>query len=165
MFINVSTRIEDLTIVLEKTNDHRRRLLVAAALNVNDWFTKVRKMKSVYHTLNSFNQDVTQKCLIAECWVPILNMDQLQKALETANERSRSCVPPIVNKIVSAEEPPTYNRTNKFTNAFQALIDAYGVASYREMNPAPYTIITFPFLFAVMFGDLGKFDLRYFVKG
>lgn len=64
-------------------------------------------------------------------------------------------MPPILNRMQTFENPPTYNRTNKFTKGFQALIDAYGVASYREMNPAPYTIITFPFLFAVMFGDLG----------
>ncbi|XP_022215660.1 V-type proton ATPase 116 kDa subunit a1 isoform X3 [Drosophila obscura] len=155
MAMGVMTRIEDLNTVLGQTQDHRHRVLVAAAKNLKNWFVKVRKIKAIYHTLNLFNLDVTQKCLIAECWVPLLDFEIIQLALRRGTERSGSSVPPILNRMQTFENPPTYNRTNKFTKAFQALIDAYGVASYREMNPAPYTIITFPFLFAVMFGDLG----------
>uniref|UniRef100_A0A182R8D8 V-type proton ATPase subunit a n=1 Tax=Anopheles funestus TaxID=62324 RepID=A0A182R8D8_ANOFN len=155
MAMGVMTRIEDLHTVLGQTQDHRHRVLVAAAKNLKNWFVKVRKIKAIYHTLNLFNLDVTQKCLIAECWVPLLDFETIQIALRRGTERSGSSVPPILNRMETFEDPPTYNRTNKFTHAFQALINAYGVASYREMNPAPYTIITFPFLFAVMFGDLG----------
>uniref|UniRef100_A0A034VNS1 V-type proton ATPase subunit a n=1 Tax=Bactrocera dorsalis TaxID=27457 RepID=A0A034VNS1_BACDO len=155
MAMGVMTRIEDLNTVLGQTQDHRHRVLVAAAKNLKNWFVKVRKIKAIYHTLNLFNLDVTQKCLIAECWVPVLDIETIQLALRRGTERSGSSVPPILNRMQTFENPPTYNRTNKFTKAFQALIDAYGVAAYREMNPAPYTIITFPFLFAVMFGDLG----------
>ncbi|XP_073136419.1 V-type proton ATPase subunit a3-like isoform X1 [Henckelia pumila] len=32
---------------------------------------KVRKMKSVYHTLNMLSIDVTKKCLVAEGWSPV----------------------------------------------------------------------------------------------
>ncbi|CAH2243669.1 jg26143 [Pararge aegeria aegeria] len=155
MAMGVMTRIEDLNTVLGQTQDHRHRVLVAAAKNIKNWFVKVRKIKAIYHTLNLFNLDVTQKCLIAECWVPALDLETIQLALRRGTERSGSSVPPILNRMETLEDPPTYNRTNKFTSAFQNLIYAYGVATYREVNPAPYTIITFPFLFAVMFGDLG----------
>lgn len=67
--------------VLGQTQDHRHRVLVAAAKNIKNWFVKVRKIKAIYHTLNLFNLDVTQKCLIAECWVPALDMETIQLAL------------------------------------------------------------------------------------
>ena len=35
------------------------------------------------------------------------------------------------------------------------VVDQYAVPSYKEINPAVYTIISFPFLFGVMYGDVG----------
>merc|ERR1712241_815468 len=155
MAVGVMQRLEDLNTVLGQTNDHRHRVLVAAAKNIKIWFVKVRKIKAIYHTLNLFNLDETQKCLIAECWVPTADIEAIQLALRRGTERSGSTVAPILNQMQTKESPPTFFRTNKYTGAFQALINAYGVAGYRESNPAVYTIITFPFLFAVMFGDAG----------
>eukprot|EP00923_Selenidium_pygospionis_P007630 GHVN01013057.1.p1 GENE.GHVN01013057.1~~GHVN01013057.1.p1 ORF type:complete len:899 (+),score=133.18 GHVN01013057.1:482-3178(+) len=55
----------------------------------------------------------------------------------------------------SPETPPTYNRVTSFTDGFQGMVDTYGVSRYREANPALLTIVTFPFLFGVMYGDVG----------
>lgn len=46
-----------------------------------------------------------------------------------------SNVPSFISRIETAENPPTYHRTNKFTRGFQALINAYGDSTYRELNP------------------------------
>ncbi|XP_006773934.1 PREDICTED: V-type proton ATPase 116 kDa subunit a isoform 1 isoform X2 [Myotis davidii] len=155
MASGVNTRIEDLQMVLNQTEDHRQRVLQAAAKNIRVWFIKVRKMKAIYHTLNLCNIDVTQKCLIAEVWCPVTELDSIQFALRRGTEHSGSTVPSILNRMQTNQTPPTYNKTNKFTYGFQNIVDAYGIGTYREINPAPYTIITFPFLFAVMFGDFG----------
>ena len=51
-------------------------------------------------------------------------------------EYSGSAVPSFLNRIKSTEQPPTYNKVNKFTRAFQAIVDAYGIATYQEVNPS-----------------------------
>ena len=51
--------------------------------------------------------------------------------------------------------PPTHFYTNKYTYAFQELVNTYGMPRYREINPALFAAATFPFLFGVMYGDIG----------
>jgi hypothetical protein len=46
---------------------------------------------------------------------------------------------PILNEMPYTESPPTFFRTNKFTSAFQALINAYGVATYRQCSRSEST--------------------------
>ena len=75
---------------------------------------------------------------------------------------SGSNIQSILNRMETKEHPPTHHRSNKFTKGFQSIVDAYGIASYREMNPAPFTCISFPFLFAVMFGDAGHAIIMLF---
>ncbi|KAJ8952990.1 hypothetical protein NQ318_015350 [Aromia moschata] len=135
MLKGVRTRLEDLTLVLNQTKDHRQRVLVSVAKELQNWSVMVSKMKAIYHTLNLFNMDVTKKCLIGECWVPCNDIAVVQKALADGSTASGSSIPSFLNVINTNEDPPTFNRTNKFTRGFQNLIDAYGIASYREANP------------------------------
>lgn len=49
---------------------------------------------------------------------------------------------------------PTKFYDIEFMATFQAIVDTYGIPSYKEANPAVFTVISFPFLFGVMFGDI-----------
>ncbi|XP_069817029.1 V-type proton ATPase 116 kDa subunit a 2 isoform X1 [Dendropsophus ebraccatus] len=151
----LNMRIQDLHAVINQTEDYLRQVLFKASESVYKWVIQVKKMKAIYHVLNLCSFDVTNKCLIAEVWCPVADLQDLKRALEEGSRKSGASVPSFINRIPSNETPPTLIRTNKFTAGFQNIVDAYGVGNYREVNPAPYTIITFPFLFAVMFGDFG----------
>lgn len=151
----VTNRLQDLNIVLAQTKEHRIRVLTNAKKELYMWQTKVEKIKAIYHTLNMFNFDVSHNSLIAEGWTPVIALEKVQAALEHGKEVSSSHAPNILHRMQTTENPPTYIQNNKFTSGFQAIVDAYGIADYGEVNPALYTVITFPFLFGVMFGDSG----------
>jgi len=151
----VRTRLEELDKVLESSRRHRRSVLLKTDKRIDVWSEKLLKEKSIYHTMNLFNHDPGRKCLIAEGWCPKTSTGKIVDAMRRATESSGALVPSILSVVQHNDEPPTYFRLNRFTSAFQGIVDAYGIAHYREVNPAVFTLITFPFLFAVMFGDFG----------
>ncbi|BFZ17701.1 hypothetical protein BsWGS_20740 [Bradybaena similaris] len=153
MLIGVRTRIADLENVLAQSNEHRMRVLGKAQKEIRSWTIKVEKIKAIYHTLNMFK--VHQNSLIAECWFPVKAIDDIRRSLNVGEKVSGSTIPSVIQPMVTNEKPPTYYNCNKFVKGFQNIVDSYGIANYGEVNPAPYTVITFPFLFAVMFGDAG----------
>uniref|UniRef100_A0A8H7Y3X0 V-type proton ATPase subunit a n=1 Tax=Psilocybe cubensis TaxID=181762 RepID=A0A8H7Y3X0_PSICU len=151
----VSNRLEDTQTVLYNTGLNRRSELMTIGQSLRSWQDVVKKEKMIYETLNLFNYDVRRKTLIAEGWVPTRDITQIQLALRSATEGAGTSVPPILHVLTTHKTPPTFHRTNKFTEGYQTIMDAYGISAYQEVNPGLFAIITFPFLFAVMFGDIG----------
>lgn len=151
----VTARLAELKTTVDVGHVHRDNVLSTIGSHIEEWHHLVKKEKSIYHTLNMLSMDVTKKCLVAEGWCPVFSTKEIQNTLQRATFESNSQVGSIFHILPTKESPPTYFRTNKFTSAFQDIVNAYGVAKYQEANPGVYTIITFPFFFAVMFGDWG----------
>lgn len=151
----VNSRLQDLGNVLGNTKRTLDAELTQIGRSLAAWMIVIKKEKSVYQTLNTFSYDPARKTLVAEAWAPTSNLGLIKSTLQDVNDRAGHSVPTIVNQIRTSKTPPTYNKTNKFTLGFQTIIDAYGTAKYTEVNPGLPTIVTFPFLFAVMFGDFG----------
>lgn len=93
-----------------------------------------------------------------EVWIPQEKFQEVQNQLLKITESDNSKLTAILTDFdaeTDKAQPPTYFKLNDFTAPFQMIVSEYGVPRYREINPGLFTIITFPFMFGVMFGDIG----------
>ncbi|OQV20904.1 V-type proton ATPase 116 kDa subunit a isoform 4 [Hypsibius exemplaris] len=149
------TEVSDIITVLEESKEHQRKLLADIASKLPAWRSKVRKLKAIFYTMSLFNLDLSDHCLIGECWCPAEEQTTARAAIERGSELAGASKPSLLLNIFTTKQPPTYNKTSEFTRGFQKVVDAYGIPTYKEVNPACFTTTTFPFLFGVMFGDVG----------
>merc|ERR1719319_1234536 len=87
-------------------------------------------------------------------WVPTKDIDKITESVVFPC-RGKGVGTGVVEVILppTGSTKPTHFETNKFTATYQSVVNTYGVPRYREYNPTPPTIITFPFMFAMMYGD------------
>ncbi|GAB0494357.1 hypothetical protein MMPV_005649 [Pyropia vietnamensis] len=148
-------RLRDLDLVLATAAAARRELLAGVVPRLAAWTGRVQREKAIYHALNSLNFDTSSKLFIADVWCPSHRVEEVRVALAAARASSSAQAPSVVEvRPFGHATPPTHFELNKFTSVFHGLIEAYAVAAYREVNPAPFAVVLFPFLFAVMFGDV-----------
>lgn len=153
---NIRVMIRDLNRVITDSGDRLAAKLKVVAVRSDVLRRTILIEKSIYLTLNGFAaKSGSEQMYTAEAWVPVADLPIVDNALKhasiSAGSQMQCLVTPITNRKL--HPIPTYFRTSEFTAGFQGVIDAYGVATYKELNPAIFAVVSFPFLFAVMYGD------------
>lgn len=139
--------------------------------------------------MNLFTFDGIGKFFVAECWVPLADLENVRNSLEVGVVRSKKRIAskriprkrmagPYVPCWTSCTrtkllrptiEPTSSRKSSRGSSTPTALLLTW--KWIRVINKgqqysslAPYTIISFPFLFSCMFGDLGH-GLLMFLAG
>ena len=124
-----------------------------------------KKEKLIYSNLNKCI--VRENFIDGEVWIPVSKYEKVSETLKNISKyQSDKLTANLfdVNPTDRSESPPTYIPSNDFFFAFQQIVDTYGIPRYREINPTLFNVVTFPFLFGVMFGDIGH-GLILFIFG
>eukprot|EP01061_Rhynchopus_euleeides_P030236 TRINITY_DN50299_c0_g1_i1.p1 TRINITY_DN50299_c0_g1~~TRINITY_DN50299_c0_g1_i1.p1 ORF type:complete len:935 (+),score=433.42 TRINITY_DN50299_c0_g1_i1:45-2849(+) len=112
----------------------------------------VLREKAMYHTLNMIQIDKGTSFANAVAWVPRRKLYLVEQVL---GDYQLCSLGQDDLKADCGESPPTHFETTEFTGTFQGIVDSYGIPRYHEVNPAIFTIVTFPWLFGIMYGDVG----------
>jgi len=115
-----------------------------------------KKQKEIYLNLSKCKS--TNAFFQGEIWVLDKKMDEiLNNIIELSNKNPNYHGMNImeIEKKGEVLNPPTFIDANEFIWPFQEIVNTYGIPRYQEINPTIFNIVTFPFLFGVMFGDIG----------
>jgi V-type H+-transporting ATPase subunit a len=125
---------------------------------IEDWRLFCIKEKSIYTVLNLCKGDMA---LMVNVWYPTADQQKIEDLLKVSGTKLGSETRAFVKDVKDGLEktPPTFTKTNEYTEGWQDVIDTYGIPRYQEANPALLAVVTFPFIFGMMYGDIGHGSL------
>ena len=119
----------------------------------------IKMQKLIYQNLNKC-VEFGEVC-IGEVWIPEIYYPKLEQEINSLLKENERIMLPKFNDFEQENNRrfPSYFIMNEFNSSFQEIVNTYGIPRYKEANPGLFTIVTFPFLFGVMFGDIGHGSL------
>jgi len=155
----INAKINDTRNVMGTTHDEVRNYLMkinkmentsTSVLQLYKWF--VIKEKALFENLNKLKMG--SRLLVGLFWCPTSQTKRISDEIQKIKQDRNISGPQMWKREGHGITPPSYFKTNEFTEVFQLIVDTYGVPDYKEVNPTLFTIVTFPFLFGVMYGDM-----------
>lgn len=148
----VERKITEHEELLEVTKNEITRIMRSHKPDVRSWSIQLKQELAIRVLLNRFKDRSDGNLLLAEGWIPRDSKDQVNEVLQMAQVGTKAVG--LVEEIAGKGKKPTYFEINKFVQVFYDMIDTYGTPENGEFNPTVPSIITFPFLFAMMYGDI-----------
>jgi V-type H+-transporting ATPase subunit a len=173
---DIQFKLNDAVMVLQRTDAEIKELLGSLAVDPAtaargtvsspylNWLTALQRERHICDILKKCDQEGPHsKMITLEGWCPSDSLEELKQALHNAVRvtQAKQAALQVFDHPPSHAAPPTYFKTNKFTESYQGIVDTYGVPRYKEVNPGLFTIISFPFLFGIMYGDVGHGTLLF----
>jgi len=148
----VERKIKEHSELLEVTKNEITRIMRSHKPDVLSWSIQLKQELAIRVLLNRFKERNDGGLLLAEGWIPISERETVDEVLAMSQVGTKAVG--IVEEIAGKGKKPTYFEINKFTEVFYELIDTYGTPENGEYNPTVPSIVTFPFLFSMMYGDM-----------
>ena len=169
---NINSAQEIIGDINKKIHEHKEYLKQARETILN--FLKdniIKDKKSALYKLYFKKQKIIyinlSKCIHrenfidGEVWIISKYLEKIKTILNTDDES-------LTTNLIDVNDynlpRPTFIKTNNLTYPFQLIVNEYGIPSYGEINPGYFTVITFPFLFGIMFADIGHGLILIFIS-
>lgn len=117
--------------------------------------------------LKKYQAETTERTIYFEGWVREDQQDLLNKAVARVTSNHEI----DLREPLPQENPPTYNKNNKFVAPFETITNMFSVPSYHEIDPNPVMSVWYWMFFGMMMGDWGYgivmailFGLFLFIK-
>ncbi|ELP93901.1 vacuolar proton ATPase, putative [Entamoeba invadens IP1] len=152
-FIEREKELSEMSDIFTGALETKRQCLKIIADNINMWKSTIARERDVYFTLNMFHVDAGHSHLCGEGWFPTDQFSTITSALEEVS----GPIKPLFGVIQPGPGivPPTFIETSQYSQSAQDLCESYSIPKYGEVNPGFLYLVTFPWLFGIMFGDVG----------